>query len=141
MDKKLITVIGGIVLVIGLFLPIVSGGGQSGGFLTGGIEWSGIVLLLCGVLAAILGLINQGKYAVFLGVAALGVVVFRFIQTKDMMGQAASMMPEGVELPPELASQLAAAMPSMNYLGWGVLGLGAVLILVGGALAWKSPSA
>lgn len=138
MDKKLIVVVGGVVLVVGLFLPIVSGGGQSGGFLTGGIEWSGIVLILCGAGAAALGFMNQSKHAVWLGLAALGILVWRFLQTRDMMSQASAMMPDAASLPPELQSQLAAAMPSMNYLGWGVLGLGAVLILVGGAMAWKS---
>jgi hypothetical protein len=28
-------------------------------------------------------------------------------------------------------------MPSMNLLGWAVLGIGAVVLIIGGAMAWK----
>jgi len=140
MDKKLIVVIGGALLIVGLFLPIASGAGQSATYLTGGIEWSGIVLILCGAGAAALGLINQSRYAVILGIGALGLIVWRFLQTRDMVSQA-STLPDGMEVPPEMAAQVAAAMPSVNYLGWGVLVLGALLILVGGALGWKSTAA
>ncbi|HTU13546.1 MAG TPA: hypothetical protein VMG08_21835 [Allosphingosinicella sp.] len=139
MDKKLVVVIGGIVLVIGLFLPIVSSGGQSFTYLSRGgegIEWSGIVLIACGALGAILGLLNQAKHAVWLGIVALGIVVWRFLQTKGALDDAGAAIPSGIELPPELAAQL----PAINFLGWGVLGLGAVILLVGGAMAWKGSS-
>jgi hypothetical protein len=139
MDKKLIVIIGGVALIAGLFLPIASSSQVSVNYMSGGIEWSGIVLIVCGALAVVLALINQSKHAVWLGIVALGLLVWRFLQAREMISQAsAGAMPEGVEVPPDMAAQLAAAMPSINYLGWGVLGLGAVLILVGGALAWKS---
>ena len=34
---------------------------------------------------------------------------------------------------------MASQMLQVNFLGWGVMGLGAVLILVGGAMGWKEP--
>ena len=38
------------------------------------------------------------------------------------------------------AEAMAALAPSFNYLGWGVMGLGAVVMLLGGAMGWKSSS-
>jgi hypothetical protein len=135
MDKKMIAVIGGVILVIGVFLPIVSGGGTSASFLLPGegMSWEGLVLLACGLLGAILAFIGQAKHSVWFGIVALGLLVWKYMEFKKLMDQAGAALPPGVELPPELAAQ----MPALNMLGWGVLGIGAVVLIIGGAMAWK----
>jgi hypothetical protein len=142
MDKKLIAVIGGAILVIGTFLPIASGGGQSVSFMLPGegVSWEGLVLCACGLLGAILAFIGQAKHSVWFGIIALGLLVWKYMDAKKAMDAMSSQV-SGVELPPEIAAQVAAATPSLNMLGWGVLGLGALVLIVGGALAWKGPSA
>jgi len=135
MDKKMIAAIGGVILVIGAFLPIANGGGQSPSFMFPGegMSWEGLVLLACGLLGVILAFIGQAKHTVWLGLAALALLVWKFMDAKKAMDAMSSMLGD-TQLPPELASQ----MPALNYLGWGVLALGAVIMLIGGAMAWKN---
>jgi hypothetical protein len=139
MDKKLIAALGGVILAIGVFLPVANGAGQSISFISPGEDSPviGFILLACGALGVILALMGQAKHAVWVGLAALGLLIWKFIQLKGLIDQANGMV-SGTELPPEMAAQLSAAMPSMNMLGWGVLGLGALIMVVGGAMAWKS---
>lgn len=138
MDKKLIAAIGGVILIIGAFLPIASGGGQNPSFMFPGegTSWEGLVLVACGLLGVILALIGQAKHAVWFGLIALGLLVWKFLDAKKAMDSLNSQI-QGVELPPEIAAQV----PSLNMLGWGVLCLGALVLIVGGALAWKGPAA
>lgn len=138
MDKKMIAVLGGVILVVGAFLPIASGGGASASFMFPGegTSWEGLVLVACGLLGAILAFIGQTKHSVWFGVIALGLIVWKYMEAKKLMDQATSMT-SGIELPPELAAQ----MPSLNLLGWCVLGVGALILTVGGALAWKGSTA
>ena len=136
MDKKLIAMIGGVVLIAGLFLPIVNSGGTSASFMStagGGIAWESLVMIGCGALAVILALIGQAKHVVWFGIVALGMTVWKFLETKNAIDAAGAAVPAGMELPPELASQ----MPTMNMLGWAVLGVGGLIMLIGGAMAWK----
>ena len=134
MDKKLIAIIGGVILIVGAFLPIASGGGQSASFMFpgAGTSWEGLVLVACGLLGAILAFIGQARHSVWFGIIALGLVIWKYFDAKkafDAMGSQVS----GVELPPEIAAQ----MPSLNMHGWGVLALGALVLIIGGAMAWK----
>ena len=139
MDKKLIVILGGVILCVGTFLPIASGAGASVSFMMpgdGDAPVVGILLAVCGALGLVLAFLGQAKWAVIPGLLGLALVVWKYMQLKNLMDQA-SAMTAGVELPPEVAAQ----MPSVNYLGWGVLGLGALILLVGGAMAWKGAAA
>ena len=62
---------------------------------------------------------------------ALGWLVWNYLRIQNTLGG-------GGDIPPEAAEMMTALAPSVNFLGWGVMGLGAVLLLVGGAMAWKS---
>jgi hypothetical protein len=134
MNSKMLTLGGAVVLVIGLFLPIVNIFGMSVNLLMPpgqGVSMEGLVLLACALLGGALALINQTKWAVVAGLAALAFLVWKFMEMKNGLSGASG------DVPPEAAEALA-QMASMNYLGWGVMGLGAVVMLVGGAMAWKS---
>jgi hypothetical protein len=133
MNAKTLTLAGAVVLIIGLFLPAVNvmGMGLSVLMPGGQIQVPGLILLACAVLGGALALMGQTKWAVIPGLGALGYLVWQFLEgQRALAGQS--------DIPPEAAEMVAALAPSMNYLGWGVMGLGALLILVGGAMAWKS---
>ena len=101
MDKKMIAVIGGVILVIGAFLPIASGGGQSPSFIFpgSGTSWEGLVLVACGLLGAILAFMGQAKHSVWFGIAALGLLIWKYLDAKRAMDAINSMI-GGAELPP-----------------------------------------
>jgi hypothetical protein len=134
MNSKTLTLAGAVVLIIGLFLPALNVMGMGFSLLLpgGSITVSGLILLACAVLAGLLALMGQGKWAVIPGIGAVGWLVFQFMEAQKGLGGQA-----GGDVPPEAAEALA-QMASLNYLGWGVMGLGAVVILVGGAMGWKS---
>ena len=133
MNSKTLTLAGAVVLIIGLFLPAVNvmGMGMSVLLPAGQLNMPGLILVACAVLAGVLALIGQTKWAAIPGLAALGYLVWQFLEAQKSLGG-------GGDIPPEAAEAMAALAPTLNYLGWGVMGLGAVLILVGGAMGWKS---
>ena len=134
MNAKTFTLAGAVVLIIGLFLPIVSVMGISANLIMPGgqgVTGSGLILAGCAVLAALLALVNQAKWAVIPGLAAVGWLVFQFLEAQKQLSG-------GGDIPPEAQEMLAAMAPSLNYLGWGVMGVGAVVMLIGGAMGWKS---
>lgn len=135
MNSKTITLAGAVVLIIGLFLPVISVFGISMNMLMPpgqGVTVDGLILLACAVLSGILALIGQGKWAVIPGLAALGFLVYDFMKANSALSGNA-----GGDIPPE-AAQALSQMASLNYLGWGVMGLGALLLVVGGAMGFKS---
>jgi hypothetical protein len=133
MNSKTLTLAGAVVLIIGLFLPAVNmmGMGLSVLLPAGSLNPPGLILVACAVLAGLLALVNQTKWAVVPGLAAIGYLVWQFISAQNSLSG-------GGDIPPEAAEAMAALAPSLNYLGWGVMGLGAVLIMLGGAMGWKS---
>ena len=136
MNAKTLTLAGAVVLIIGLFLPALNVMGVGFSLLMpgGSITVSGLILLACAALAGLLALVNQAKWAVIPGLGAVGWLVFQYLEAqKGLSG--------GGDIPPEAAEAMAALAPTFNYLGWGVMGLGAVVMLLGGAMGWKSSSA
>ena len=135
MNAKTLTLAGAVVLIIGLFLPAITVFGISMNMIMPagqGVTMDGLILAACAVLAAVLALINQSKWAVIPGLAALAFLVYDYMKASSALsGQA------GGEIPPE-AAQALSQMASLNYLGWGVMGLGALVILIGGAMGWKN---
>jgi hypothetical protein len=134
MNSKSITLAGAVVLIIGLFLPIftVMGAISISLFLPGqGVSIDGIVGMACAILAGILALINQSKWAVIPGLIALGLLGYDYFRMQTELSGG------GTTITAEQAAAVA-EMASVNFIGWGVMGLGAVLILVGGAMGWKA---
>ena len=87
------------------------------------------------MLGGVLALINQAKWAVIPGIAAVGFLVYEYMDVTNKLGGG------GATLSPE-QQEMVSAMVSVNYLGWGAMGLGGILMIVGGAMGWKrAPSA
>lgn len=136
MNAKTLTLAGAVVLIIGLFLPIASASGISQNLIMPpgeGVTVSGLILAGCAVLAALLALVNQTKWAVIPGLAAVGWFVFQFLYAQKQYSG-------GGDIPQEL---LDASGASLNYLGWGVMAAGCVVMLLGGIMGWmkKAPAA
>ena len=88
MNAKTLTLAGAVVLIIGLFLPIASVMGISTNLIMPpgqGVTASGLILAGCAVLAAILALIGQPKWAVIPGIGAVGWLVFQFLEAQKQL--------------------------------------------------------
>jgi len=134
MNSKTLTLAGAVVLIIGLFLPVLTVMGISMNIIMPpeqGVSGAGLVLAACAVLGGLLGLIGQGKWAVVPALAALAFLVWKYMEVHNgLSGQASA------DVSAEAAEALA-QFASINYLGWGVMALGGVVMLVGGAMGWK----
>lgn len=138
MNAKTLTLAGAVVLIVGLFLPIATAMGINVNLLMPpgqSVSPDGLILLACAVLGGVLALINQAKWAVIPGIAAVGFLVYEYMDVTNKLGGG------GATLSPE-QQEMVSAMVSVNYLGWGAMGLGGILMIVGGAMGWKrAPSA
>ena len=139
MNSKLLVLIGAAATIAGLFLPIADTINPADGaamsinlLLPGGSIGDGIVTLGLAVLAAVLALINQTKHAVWPALLGLGYLAWRYLEIKAATDQASSLL---AMLPPEQAQNYHIGI---NYLGWGVIVVGTILTLIGGAMAWKA---
>ncbi|HYD12441.1 MAG TPA: hypothetical protein VEC11_06310 [Allosphingosinicella sp.] len=135
MNSKMLTLGGAVILIIGLFLPVVSALGMSVNMIMPpgeGVSGAGLVVVACAVLGGALALINQTKWAVVPALAALAFLVWKYMQLQNLISSGLG------DVPPEAAEAMANMMPSINILGWAVMGIGALVMLVGGAMAWKS---
>ena len=90
MNSKSITLAGAVVLIIGLFLPAVNvmGMGMSVLLPAGQLNAPGLILVACAVLAGILALMGQGKWAVIPGIAAVGYLVWQFLEAQKSLSGA-----------------------------------------------------
>lgn len=134
MNNKVLTLVGAVVLVLGLFLPAASVLGISINVIAPpgqGVSADGLILVACAALGAILALINQTRFAVLPGVAALAFVIYKYLYLQSTLSGATG----------DAEAAAVAGLVSVNLLGWIVMGLGAALILVGGLLSWKKPAA
>ena len=136
--NKVIVLVGAALLVVGVFLPLVRVpklGTVS--FIADG-DWKGIVVLLLGLAAGVLALIERTEHALWPGLASLGVIAFTFftLQSRmaEMRGRAAGVL--GDDRLGERLADVAANAVKLEY-GWAVLVIGAILAIAGGALAWR----
>ena len=143
MDKKMVVLIGVVVTIVGLFLPIVSLPivGSANLLMPGGNIGDGIFVLVFAVIAGVLALVGQTRHAVWPAICALGFTAYKFFELKGQVDQSTALISSN-----PAAAQYVESMGGgvqMNMLGWLVIILGCVVMLVGGAMAWKSapPSA
>lgn len=141
MDSRILGIVGGVLVLVGIFLPIVTVSApqadisQSASFfdaLKAG-SWEGYVVLLAGIASIILAVLRKYRFLLLTGVVVLGVVVLNLINMKSSiakaMGQtdAAALEAMGVNI-------------STQWLGWIVLILGGLAILIAGAMGRNLPA-
>lgn len=135
MDKKLVVLIGAAVTIVGLFLPIVDAPiiGSLNMLLPGGGIGDGVFVLVFVVIAAALALLGKTRHAVWPAVGALAFIGYKFFELKGSIDQSMAANPEAAQILESMGGGV-----QINWLGWIVLALGAVIMLVGGAMAWKN---
>lgn len=139
MDKKILVLIGAVVMIVGLFLPMIADSTRSMGMLLppeGGVEWRGVVMLVLALAAAGLALAGQVKHALWPGVAALGFLAYLFFDVKGKLDRLQEVLSQ---IGPETSFSRDMTM-HLASLGWIVLGAGAVIVIVSAAMAWKGGS-
>jgi hypothetical protein len=135
MDKKLLALVGAAVLIAGLFLPLVTTPEGSVAMLLhdGTVGWEGLVVLALAVLAGALALMGQTRHVLWPGLAAAGFIAWQFFDFKGKLDGLRTMFEQGGVSTDTLDNHV-----KIEYLGWGVLAAGAVILIVTGILALQA---
>jgi len=132
--KKLLGVIGSIVLFIGVFMPIVSVPimGNMNYFQNG--EGDGTIVLALAVISLVLVLAEKFKGLWFTGLGSLGIMLFTFINFQSKMSQAkADMESELAGNPFRGLADVVMQSVQLQW-GWAVLIVGAALVIASAAM-------
>jgi hypothetical protein len=135
MDSRILGIIGGVLLLIGVFCPLIyvepiqmsvayigSGAGTS---------WEGLLLILLGIAAIALAVLRKYKLLLVPGIIALAILAYDYFQFKSKMSEMVSAgSASGVDVD---------SLVSMKW-GWIVLILGALVLLVAGAMGRNLPA-
>jgi hypothetical protein len=135
MNSRILGIIGAVLIIVGLFMPIVSIFGINISYfdsIKSGSGPDGFIFLGLGVISLILALINKTRLLIATGILTLGYVALSFIGYKSKMNEATS----GVN------SELSAQFSGLIQLqwGWAVLVLGGLLLLVAGIMKKSGPA-
>lgn len=134
MNNRILGIIGAALLVIGIFLPIVSVMGLISISYFDAIKaspaqaWSGLLLLLLGIISLFMAVTNKFKILIATGAFALILLIVDFFRLKNALSNT-----------PAEAGELADQIASSVSIGWAfyVMAIGAVLLIVAGVM--KSP--
>jgi hypothetical protein len=134
MNSRILGIIGAVLIIVGLFMPIVSIFGINISYfesIKSGSGPDGFIFLGLGVISLILALINKTRLLIATGILTLGYVALSFIGYKSKMSEATSSANS------ELSSQLSGLI-HLQW-GWAVLVLGGILLLVAGIMKKSGP--
>lgn len=135
-SSKVIVLIGALLLALGVFLPILEVP-KRGAITLMDVNWAGVVILVLAAIAAGAALFERSRHALWPGMGAIGVLAYAYQRVNAEIA-AAELRLQGNpgEDPLGAVRDLVASSASIQY-GWAVLGLGAVMVTVAGALAWR----
>ena len=135
MDSRILGIVGGVLLLIGVFCPLIfveplalnisyigSGAGTS---------WEGLLLILLGIAAIALAVLRKYKLLLVPGLIALAIIAYDYFSFKSKMSE---MMSSAGSRSSELENAV-----QMKW-GWIVLILGALVLLVAGAMGRNLPA-
>jgi hypothetical protein len=131
MDNKLLALIGAVLLVVGVFLPIANLPivGSMNLIMPGGNMGDGIFVVVLAVIAAALALTGRVRHVIWPGALTLAFVVWKYLQVKGALDDATASM----------GGALGNSV-QVNLLGWGVLLLGALLLVYAGIASRRTPA-
>jgi hypothetical protein len=136
--SKFMALIGAAILAVGVFLPVVQVP-KRGAITLMGLESAGMITLALAGIAAVLALIGSTRHALWPGIGAVGLLAYAYQRTNAEIAQSRARLDGGLGDDPLAAVRdLAASNSRLDY-GWSVLAIGAVIIVVAGILAWRSP--
>src|SRR3954468_2642092 len=139
MDSRILGLIGGALIIIGIFLPLVTvtfgGESQSGSFFDAikAGSWEGYVVLLCGIASIALAAMRKYRFLLITGIISLGVIILNFINFKSSIAKGLGQSAESLE-------SMGVSI-STQWVGWLVLILGGLLLLIAGATGRNLPAA
>jgi hypothetical protein len=131
MNSRILGIIGAILLIVGIFCPIVSIFGINLSYFrifrmeSGGSD--GLIIGGLGVIALVIALLNKTRLLIVPGVLALGLLALDFFRFKAQMSEAT---PSVDNMNP--GSSLSSVI-QLQW-GWGVLLFGALLLLLAGII-------
>ena len=142
MNNRILGIIGAALLILGIFMPIVS----VMGFISfsyfnliqmaPGTFFTGLLLLLLGIISLILALQYKFKPLIATGVISLGILAFDFYRIKSGLSNTSS---SAGEVGGDFAKQMADAI-SLGV-GFYLLVIGAILLIVASVMKSSVPVA
>jgi hypothetical protein len=137
MDNRILALVGVVLLIVGVFLPVVSMPivGTMNMLLPGGELGDGIFILVLALIGGGLALAGKTRHVVWPALLSLAFIAWKYIQLQGSLDEARTRMTD-LGADSAMTSSLTDAV-QMQFLGWAVLGLGGIVLLVAGVLAWK----
>jgi hypothetical protein len=138
MDSRILGIIGGVLLVIGVFCPLIGvdvlGQSMNVSYLGSGTgtSWEGLLLILLGIAAIALSVLRKYKYLLILGVITIAILAYDYFSFKSKLSEQLAGAGDAVR------EQMENAI-SMKW-GWIVLLLGALALLAAGAMGRNLPA-
>lgn len=131
MNNKILGIVGSALLIVGIFLPVVSVMGLISLSYFDAIKaspvqaWSGVLLLLLGIVSLLMALSNKTKALIATGLVSLLLLILDFFRLKNALSNA-----------PAEAGDFADQMASAVSIGWGfyLMALAAVILIVAGVM-------
>jgi hypothetical protein len=126
---RILGLLGALIIAIGVFLPVISYPTGSVTYISTAATESYVIFGLA-ALAVILALANKTKLIWISGVGAMGALVYTFFHVRQTI---ATVVTQQVD---SLATVQGSAAGTASFQwGWGVLLLGAILLIAAGATA------
>jgi hypothetical protein len=138
MDSRILGIIGGVLLVIGVFCPLVGvdfmGQSMNVAYIGSGTgtSWEGLVLILLGIAGIALAVLRKYKFLLILGIIAIAILAYDYFSFKSKMSEQLAGAGDAMR------EQMENAV-SMKW-GWIVLLLGALVLLAAGAMGRGAPA-
>jgi hypothetical protein len=137
MDSRILGIIGGVLLIIGVFCPLIGvdimGQSMNVSYLgSGNTSWEGLVMILLGIAGIALAVLRKYKYLLILGVLAIAILAYDYFSFKSKLSERLAGAGDAVR------DQMANAI-SMKW-GWIVLILGALALIAAGAMGRNLPA-
>jgi hypothetical protein len=137
MDSRILGIVGGVLLLIGVFCPLVGvdfmGQSMTVSYIgsSTGTSWEGLLMILLGIAGIALAVLRKYKLLLIPGIIALAIIAYDYFSFKSKMSE---MMSAAGSRSTELENAV-----SMKW-GWIVLILGALALLIAGAMGKNHPA-
>ena len=135
MDSRILGIIGGVLLLIGVFCPLVYvvPVDKSMSYIgsEAGTSWEGLLLILLGIAAIALAVLRKYKLLLVPGIIALAILAYDYFSFKSKMSEVVSTgTARGIDVD---------SLVQMKW-GWIVLILGALTLIAAGAMGRNLPA-
>lgn len=135
MDSRILGIVGGVLLVIGAFCPLIGvdflGQTMNVSYFSPQASWEGIVMILLGIASIALAVLRKYKFLLVTGILALAITAYDYFSFKSKFSEALGGATDAMR------EQMENAV-SMKW-GWIVFILGALALIAAGAMGKNAP--